>query len=1169
MLQDTFTIKELFSKNIERNINGVVQAGQIDEVTKDDELREYVMTKEIEENMVYFYQNYVKSLEQPTTAIGAWISGFFGSGKSHFLKILSYLLDGQTVYGKKPVDYFADKTDNQALLEQMKRVATYDTHSILFNIDSKASAHNRPGDEKEMIVEVFLKAFNEHLGYSSTLWIADMERQIAAVGDYEVFKSTFEEVDGTPWENSRQQIKFKRKSFKETLKRMDFDEATADDLLASANRDFSISSEEFAQLVASHCQTQGPRYRLNFLVDEIGQYIGDNRRLMLNLQTVVEDLGKACGGRVWVLVTSQEQIGSVTKIAGFDDYSKIQGRFPTRINLTSSNTDEVIRRRLLEKTDPAADELHSRFDMEEQSLQNLLAFDGNRSALNSGYHSAEDFVSFYPFVPYQIELLQKVFEKVRNQGEAGAHLAHGERSLLNAVQEVALQLKEEGTDRLARFSQFYQTIRRFLDGSIVSTISRARSREGIEDFDIEVLKVLYMVKGVREIDATVENITTLMIDSVDAIKADVNKQVRGSLYRLKNKVLIQEDAHQTFTFLSDDEQEVQREVERTSINEANIDARLGKYFFNEIYSAPRFLYNKEPFDFNKKFNEYVKGTSSHDLTLWVITRNFSDEEARLQSHNGVAIMRIPDEQAKTFEEALESTERIDSYLRVKNTTNLSEEYRKIFNHLRDQQQEFERQGYDKLKSACQEAVFYIDGRDYTFSGTVESQVNEALKKLVENAYPKWGYIEESVPLNDTHKTILDWARQGLPHSTTAGGRANQLAFDEVNRFLERQHRAILKQLYEVFTRKPYGWNEANIAGLVAALDHAGKVELTYLNEPLHADHPDYVKRLTKKADLEKVQLKVKEGLSPRVRGDIADLLQEVFNYYEPVDTYQDGARLLRERIGNVKQEAEAMEGKGRTSDPAYPYPNREEIGSIREQMESLLEIHDSKTFVHQTIDAFDDILDGVEQLEHYRSFYNGKGKELFDQAVTLLKRRADDLITFDRDHEVLKNRRAIEAILQNPDPYREIPHLAGLCERLKKRLNELVKEEAEKVREQIEEMEDAVERMEAENATQSDAVSLIREAKAQFQVYREEVNQAENRSTLSTYREKAATDYTRLQEELVRVTDGEEVIRVSLSEWVPTAGKQLNDEKELEAFLDEFRSYLQSSLQKGKIHIIK
>lgn len=1165
MFQDTFTIKELFSKDIERNINGVVQAGQIDAFTKNEELSEYVMTDEIEENMAYFYQNYVKSLEQPTTAVGAWISGFFGSGKSHFLKILSYLLDGETVYGKKPVDYFLDKTDNEKLLEQMKLVATYDTHSILFNIDSKASAHNRPGDEKEMIVEVFLKAFNEYLGYSSTLWIADMERQIAEVSDFKAFKQSFLEVDGSTWEESRQKIKFKRRSFTAALKKMGYDEKTAEDLLVSANRGFSISSEEFANMVAAHCQAQGPNYRLTFLVDEIGQYIGDNRRLMLNLQTVVEDLGKSCQGQVWVLVTSQEQIDSVTKIAGYDEFSKIQGRFPTRINLTSSNTDEVIQRRLLEKTDAAADELHSRFDMEQQSLQNLLDFN---STLPKGYRSVDKFVHFYPFIPYQIELLQKVFEKIRTQGEAGKHLAHGERSLLNAVQEVALQLKDEGTDRLARFSQFYQTIRRFLDSSIVSTINHARGREGIEGFDIEVLKVLYMIKGIKEVPASVPNLTTLLIDSVDTIKSDLEKQVKQSLSKLKGQVLIKENADHTFTFLSDDEQEIQREVERTSINDANIDASLGKEFFGSVYKTPRFMYNKEPFDFNKQFNGYIKGTSSHDLTLWVVTCNLTEEEARLQSNNGVAIMRIPDEQAEAFEIAMENTEKISSYLRLKNSSDLSDEYRKIFQNLQQQMGEFERQAKEKLQYACQEAIFYIDGKDYTFSGTVENQVNEALKKLVQNSFPKWGYIEESIPQDIEKKTILDWANHGLPPSTT-GGFENQLAFDEVHRFLERQHTVVLKQLFDVFTRKPYGWTPRNIVGIVAALDQAGKVEINYLHEPLHADHPDYVKRLLSKSDVEKIQLKAKEGLPPRVKAEISELLKEVFNHYQPVETYQDGARLLRERIGNMKHEAEAMGAKYRHSGPAFPYPNGKEIQAIQQQLQSLLEIHDSKTFIHQTIDAFDEVSDGVEQLEYYSSFYNGKGKELFDQAVDLLNKYADDLIAYDQDEGVVENKEAIESILRNPNPYREIPNLARLCDRLQERLRELVKGEAEQALRQIEEVEEAVDGLEAEFGVRSDAIPLIREAKVQFREFKEKVNQVKNRSTLSTYHEKATMEYNRLQEQLAKVTGEEKVIRVSLSQWLPTVGKQLKDEQDLEEFLEEFRSHLQSSLKKGKIHITK
>ncbi|MCE1782254.1 hypothetical protein LWT85_26120, partial [Enterobacter hormaechei] len=95
-----------------------------------------------------------------------------------------------------------------------------------------------------------------------------------------------------------------------------------------------------------------------FMVDEVGQFIGKNTQMMLKLQTITENLGTICGGRAWVVVTSQADIDAA--IGGMDrrdgqDFSKIQGRFPTRLQLSSSNTSEVIQKRLLTKTEPAAE----------------------------------------------------------------------------------------------------------------------------------------------------------------------------------------------------------------------------------------------------------------------------------------------------------------------------------------------------------------------------------------------------------------------------------------------------------------------------------------------------------------------------------------------------------------------------------------------------------------------------------------------------------------------------------------------------------------------------------------------------------------------------------------------------------------------------------------------
>lgn len=1167
MLQDTFTIKELFNKNIERNINGVIQAGQLDEETKHVELEEYVMTAEIQENMEYFYNNYVKSLDQPTTNMGVWISGFFGSGKSHFLKILSYLLDSKTVYGKKPVDYFTEKTDNQTLLEQMRLVASYDTHAILFNIDSKASSRNRASDEKETITEVFLKVFNEHLGYSPTLWIADIERQIAAASDYNGFKQAFMEIAGQPWEEGRKYIKFKRKAFIEALEKVGVEKETAEYLLSTSNKEFSISSEEFAKLVAEHCEKQGPKYRLTFLVDEVGQYIGDNRNLMLNLQTIVEDLGKFCQGRVWVIVTSQEQIDTVTNIKGADDFSKIQGRFATRINLTSSNTDEVIQRRLLEKKDAAADELRSRYEMERQSLQNLLAFDRNHSALISGYRSVDDFVNLYPFVPYQVDLLQKVFEKIRKQGEAGKHLAHGERSLLNAFQQVAIDLKEESTEKLARFSQFYETIRRFLDGSIVSTINRARERENIEPFDVEVLKVLYMIKGIREIKATVSNITTLMIDSTETIKGELEEQVKKSLYRLKQAVLIQENADKTFTFLSDDEQEVKHEVERSEYNPANIDAHLGKIFFDEIYSAPRYRYKKlRDFDFNKKFNEFVKGSSAHELTLQVVTGTMSEEEARLASNSGTVIMRIPEELTEKFEEPLRYAEKIKSYLRLNDAFDVPEERKKIHQNLRSDIVDFEQEANKQLKEACKHATFFIQGKDYTFNGTVENQIDAAMEKLIENSYSKLGYVEYSIPIKEAKQTIREWGKKGLPLSTV-GEFTNKLAFDEVLSYIQPQSGVILKQVIDHFKKMPFGWNEHDTAGIIAGLNHAGKVELVYLNEPFNADHPDFETRLLSAPDREKVKLYVKENMSPRDQGELTDLLRDVFNQYEKVETYDDAARLLRQLI-NEKLLARITEIESRSKQAKserYPYPHLFDILHMKRELHNLLAHVNAKSFCQDVIDASDDLEEWSEKLDHFYAFYMGTGIALFDRSVWLLESRRDDLITYDEIEEVKALKEAIEAILTHPDPYDDIPNLSRLNERLENKLNELISKEAEEVIQYLEDVQSSLTHLEKQYE-RKEIQQQIAEHRQTYASYINHIRQAKTRSTLLTYKEKAERDYKGL---LAKINDlaGHETVEYTISELLPQSEIWISTEEEVNRFVNDIKAKLLTAIQKGKVHI--
>lgn len=1187
MLQDSFTIKELFKKDIDREINGVVQAGQRDEGVIQDELDEYVMTKEISENMAYFFKNYAYSFENQTTKMGVWISGFFGSGKSHFLKILSYLLNNETVYGKRAVDFFVNKTDDQELLNILQQSANYKSQAILFNVDSKSAGGKK---EKATIVDVFFKVFNEYLGYSSTPWIANLERQLAEEGIYNQFVKRFEEIDGTKWVDSRARLLFKKKSFVEALTQLGYTTDTAESVLSASNKNFEMSSEDFAKLVAKHVKDQGQDFRLTFLVDEVGQYIGDDSDLMLNLQTVTEDLGNYCHGKVWVIVTSQEQIDAVTKIKGMEKFSKIQGRFATKIHLTSSNTDEVIKRRLLEKTAATADRLQIDFDQIGQSLNNTLTFEKDKSVLQNGFKEADEYASIYPFVPYQVELLQRVFNKVRRQGEAGAHLSQGERSLLNAFQEVAIQLKDEDTNQLARFSQFYETVKRFLSTSVSATIVEAGKRDGITEFDIEVLKVLFMIKGIDEVKATVENITTLLVDGVDCIKNELEKEVKQSLYRLRQKMLIAENADRTFVFLSDDEQEINREIQSENLNEANVVDALGKVFYEDIVKVRSYRYQKtHDFEFNKAFDTYNRGGKTNALTLQVYTGDISEEQSRADAHSGTMIMYIPDHYAEKFFEPMQYAQKIQAFTNKKSSTSLTEKQKQILDEKRAQIGQFEKKATEALAEAATNAKYFIQGQDYEFKGTLENQLQSAFEILVRNTYSYLGYIDEPVPVKNANDIILDWATKGLP-ARLDGTFENHLAYDTIVRFLEESRgRQIvtMKLLVEKFKDVPYGWSENDIAGMVAAALYNKKIKLMYLNESFDTTSSQFIARITKASEREKVVIEAQIGIPSRVRKEVVETMRELFNFYDIGETYDEVAKSIRNQI--QKHFIETIDDMQRTKqreDQQYPYPGGIALSKIKNSIIDLLAITKQENFVEEFIELDEDLEEWLEDVQHLNSFYNGNAIRHFDESVRVLKERRDDLDVAQHDAEVQKVKNSIVSILTSDNPYKHIPNLPILNEQLKQGLSNFVKHEIGTQLKQMETIRRDMESLQTRYQNIDSIKEVVQEKIAELQKRVKQMQDLESISRVYTYTQMANNDYRRLEERVKELykdyaddqdgldgTDQINIVKMSVSQLMavalPDGQVEIENIQDLREWLEKLEDAVNKELNQGKTVQIK
>ena len=1043
-------IRKMFYKNIDRDIKGVIKIGQDDDSNVFQELDEYVVTRELLKHFTTFFESYKKSINSRTDKMGVWISGFFGSGKSHFLKILSYLLENKEVKGKKAVSYFDDKIEDPMVLADMKAAGDISTDVILFNIDSKSDSDSKVN--KDAIVKVFMKVFNEMQGFCGSLpWVADLERQLVKDGVYEAFKAKFLEFSNSSWEDTREDFYFEGdnivRALAETAK---MTENGARNWYNKAEENYTLSIEKFANRVREYVESKGKNHHVIFLVDEIGQYIGDDTKLMLNLQTVVEDLGTHCGGRVWVLVTSQQDIDSITKVRG-NDFSKIQGRFNTRISLSSANVDEVIKKRILLKNDVAKDTLKLLYQDKNAILKNLITFSSDAAEMKT-YKDVQDFIDVYPFIPYQFNLLQSVFTGIRLHGSSGKHLSEGERSLLSAFQESAMQFADKEVGTIVPFYAFYKTIEAFLDHNIRTVIMHAQDNERLADEDVEVLKVLFMIKYVKELPANIENLATLMVSHIEDDKIDLKKRIETSLKRLIKETLIQKNGDE-YIFLTHEEQDVNKEIQHIQIDMSEIIQKIGEVIFEDIYTDKKYRYtSRYNFSFNQVIDDRVRGSQNNEIGIKVITPYYStgiemtDQELKMMStRENNLIVRLPSD--ITFLEEMEEVLKIQTYLLRKGGTSATQEIEDI--KVRKSREVTERKERVKtlLIEALKEADLFVNSQklDIKDKSPVD-RINDGFKVLIESIYTKLNYVTDFI---DTAKELYDiLTNDTIQVSLIEEEKANKLAIDEVDSYIsrntERNIPMTMKSILDLYSKAPYGWKELDITGVVAMLFKVQEIKLELGSEYLDIGDKNILNYMTKREYLDRLLIKKRTKTSPALINNARNLAKEVFNY-TAMPSDEDGLmsrfkdlceqELYKSETNINKLLAEYAHGR---------YPGKDVLERGKKILEDILKIKDSKDFYETLYEIKEELLDYEEDSADVKKFFKNQ-KEHFDKAVHQLN-IYDKNRSYVLDKDTIKIVEAMEAIVKSKEPYSQIQKLPNLISEFREKFVQLLEVECKPVR---------------------------------------------------------------------------------------------------------------------------
>lgn len=1022
-------IQQMFKDDIDRKINGVVKVDQDANDVLVQELNEYVITKELKKHFISFFNNYGDAFNDKTADIGVWISGFFGSGKSHFLKILSYILENKEVDGIRTVERFRSKfEDDPATFMLIDRATKGETDTILFNIDIEGSINK----DATAVLRVFAKMFYNYLGfYGEDLKVAKLEQFIDKQGKTEEFRRVFEEKNGQPWLESRDAFAFWEDDIVETLQQVLGMSEEASRNWFNGTETVEMSIAQLVSEIKDYVNTKPDNFRLLFMIDEVGQYIGSNTDHLINLQSLVEKIGSECEGKVWVVCTGQEALDEIIKTRQ-DEFSRIQARFKTRLSLSSASADEVIQKRILSKTDEADKRLTEVFESSDSVLRNLLKFNKDDALLDiRGYETAQDFSKNFPFVPYQFILMQKVFSEIRKHGNAGKHLSGGERSMLSGFQEAAQKIENKDEYSIAPFYLFYDTVHTFLDGAIRRVIERCQTAadedRGIKPQDVDVLKLLYLIRYLdNDVKSTLDSIVILMADNINMDKIQMREQVRESLDRLLSQNYIGRTGN-TYNFLTDEEQDIAREIKDTSVDTAQIIERIGHLVFGDIYDKKKYRYKIYDFPYDQYVDGQANGSVTGGMKLQIYsiaTDDTEKNELRLQTNSkGQAIVVLGDGK---YYELIENALKIRKYVKTRNVAQLPKSVQDIIRNQQDEATKYENDALDAIKKAIETAEFYVDGEHIEIKGgDAKSKLDQALEYLVTHVYYDLELVGKNANDDSDIVSILTGAEQYI-----AGTNPNSGAAQKIEEYLEMQDmKHITTKMSDIQARYqgiPSGWREIDIAAVVALLIYEQKVTIKYSGmtiQPTDSRLPDM---LRKKSEVGKTEITKRHVVSPMKVKETRDFLRD---FLDVMDVPADEDGLIAFIIAEFeKLEAHYNDLSSKYEGHKYPdYPAvRDAVRVIRDV---LSQKSDNIALIDKVVASEDILYDMQDHLKNVESFFKTQ-VSVFDNAANFVESLKNDLDYISHDQEAehaLNQMRLITHVIDGKAyDYKRIPELNEL-----------------------------------------------------------------------------------------------------------------------------------------------
>jgi len=860
-------IREIFQEPIDRPIEEVIKVDQVNETVVYGELREYVPTDAIQRHYRDVLEALNASRTEPTEGIGVWVSGFFGSGKSSFAKVLGYILTQETVKGQRASGLFRSRLTNDRLKNLLDLVnSTISCTVVMFDMATDRAV--RTG--RENVSEVMYRALLRELGYAEDPDLAELEIVLEEEGRLADFKSRFHELHGKEWDQRKHLIAFALNEASAVMHELDRKTYPLADSWAKTRREIHVDANLIADRTLALTNRRRPGQALVFVIDEVGQYVARNVDRMLDLQGIVQALGRVGKNWVqqgkgqfqaWLVVTSQEKLDEVVDalVLRRIELARLQDRFPDRLRVDLEPTDitEVTSRRVLTKTVAAEEALRKLYHAHRSRLatHSQLSKTSRRQELDE-----HGFINLYPFLPYQIDLIIDIVSGLRAQPGASRHTGGSNRTIIKHAQQMIISPKtnlgEQSVGRLVTLDLVYDLLEGNLTTERRKDIADVSNNLSGDPLALKVAKAITLLEFVRDLPRTPENIAATLYERVDG--QPLVAEVKASLKRLEGAQFVREtpEGWKLQTALEKDWDTKRRRIAPKLAQRKELRRELLYSIFEE--AKVRTYRYRDLRTFRLAVTADGSTITEGDIPLTIYLAEDEDDLARLKQEAREAsrpntkgentlywVVPMTSEVKSGLEELFRSREMITSHEREAKTR---EEYA-LLQSEKDKRDTTIRDLRADLAAAFPRGTSYFRGVEKAASAwgqTLIDGLKAFLDKAVPDLYPKFHLGAYPADERDAEKFLTAVNLAGLPILYQDGKDKMGLIHQEKGRFvvdkdasmvvevmnyIHRMHgygeKVSGRMLEDTFQGLEYGWDVGVVKVTLAALMRAGLLEISY------------------------------------------------------------------------------------------------------------------------------------------------------------------------------------------------------------------------------------------------------------------------------------------------------------------------------------------------------